>query len=368
MRKSAAFFCLLLGIGCGLWAAQAVPEGTKTIKIVPDPVFGQGVAWDTIFNPSLDKSLAFLPDGSFFRGSQREGKIYKFDPSGKLSKSFGRQGQGPGDLHGIMALDTLDGTLLVVYGGRRLSLFDLDGNFQNSLPVSGTIWDMAALRNGKIALVREISAGSDPKWFKGRYSVFILDVESGAEKEIASFDYAVPRGEFFIRITRFDRYPRLAKTGSNTLLLAYPASPEVLLYSLDAGKRGSFPLSLEPVKFTWDVLSFVMDFEHDAKGREIMTLNKNKVALPEYLPYHLGIAGDSEGRIAVFENGLAHMTHDVSFRLYAQNGRLLSINKIDPGEFELVQPQRFRNGYAYSWLTKKGGDGSFVFGRWKTGL
>jgi hypothetical protein len=365
MKKPKILTIAFLLLGWSIFSAGSAPEKIQTIKIIPDPAFGQDVAWDTIFNQSFDKSLAFLPDGSFYRGSNQEGKIYKFDAAGKIVKSFGRKGQGPGDLQGIADLDILDSTKLIAYGGRRLSLFDLDGNFQKSIPVSGAIWDMTALRNGKMALVREISAGSDPKWFKGRYSVFILDVESGTEKEIASFDYAVPRGEFFIRITQFDRYPRLAKTGPDTLLMAFPASPEVLLYSLDAEKRGSFPLNLDPVEFTWEVLSFVMDFDHEAKTREILTLNRNKVALPEYLPYHLGIAGDSEGRVAVFENGFAQKTRDVSFRLYAQNGKLLSINKIDPGAYDIVRPQRFWDGYGYSWLAKKDGDGTFVFGRWK---
>lgn len=89
---------------------------------------------------------------------------------------------------------------------------------------------------------------------------------------------------------------------------------------------------------------------------EASSLNKNwkRVALPEHLPYHLGIAGDKEGRIVVFENGYAWKTHDVSFRLYAPDGKLLSTYKIDPGEFEPARPPRFRNGYAYGWLTKKG--------------
>lgn len=368
MRKSAVFFCLLLAIGSGLRAAQAAPEGTKTIKIVPDPAFGQGVAWDTIFKKELDKYPAFLPDGGFFFGSSREGKIYKFDPSGRILGTIGRKGQGPGDLQGIAALDILDGTKLVVHEGRRLSLFDLDGNFQKNLSVSGAIWAMTALRNGKVALVREISAGSDPKWFKGRYSVLILDVGSGTEKEIASFDYAVPRGEFLIRITQFDRYVRLAKTDPGTLILAFPSSPEILLHSLDGEKSGSFKLEIEPVKFTWDILAFIMDFNHDAKSREIMTLNKSKVALPEYLPYHLGIAGDSEGRSIVYENSYARETRQVSFLVYSREGKLLTRIAIDPGPYEPVRPLGFQNGYAYGWLAEKDGDGTFVLGRWKTGF
>ncbi|MCX6559424.1 MAG: hypothetical protein NTZ26_02810 [Candidatus Aminicenantes bacterium] len=369
MRKTAIFTFAVCLLG---WSASLVgytPEKIQTIKIVPDPAFGQGVAWDTIFNQSLDKSLAFLPDGGFYRGSNQEGKIYKFDAAGKIVKSFGRKGQGPGDLLGVSALDILDGKFLVVFEGARfISLFDLAGTFIKKLPLNGAIYAMMALRNGKVALVRELAAGPDPKWFKGRYSVLSLDIESGTEKELASFDYAVPRGEFFIRITQFDRSPRLAKTTPDTLAMAFPSSPEILLYSLDGEKKGSFKLDIEPVKFTWDILSYVMDLDHDAQGLKIMTLNKSKVALPENLPYHLGIAGDSEGRIAVFENGFAQKTHDVSFRLYAQDGKLLSVNKIDPGAYDIVQPQRFQNGCAYSWLAKKDGDGSFVFGRWKTGL
>jgi hypothetical protein len=368
MKKAVILALFFFAFGSWPATAELAPERIQTIKIVPDPAFGQGVAWDTIFSQSLDKSLAILPDGSFYRGSNQEGKVYKFDATGKIVKSFGRKGQGPGDLMGIGALDVLDEkTLVVIEGARSLSLFDLDGNYVKKRPLNGTTWAMAALHNGKVALVREISAGPDPKWFKGRYSVLLLDVESGTEKEIASFDYEAPRGEFFIRITQFDRYVRLAKTGPDTLVMAFPSSPEILLYSLDGEKRGSFKLDIEPVKFTWDILSFVMDLDHDEKGRQMMNLNKSKVALPEYLPYHLGIAGDSEGRVVVHENGFARKTRQASFRLYTQDGKLLSVNKIDPGEYEAVQPQGFWKSYAYSWLAKKDGDGTFVFGRWKFG-
>ncbi|MDD8026217.1 MAG: hypothetical protein PHI34_06875, partial [Acidobacteriota bacterium] len=98
MRKAAFYalaFCFL-----GTWTATAgqTPEKIHTIKIVPDPAFGQGVAWDSIFRKETDVSLAFLPDGSFFLGCGREAKVYKFDAAGKIVSSFGRKGQGPGDL------------------------------------------------------------------------------------------------------------------------------------------------------------------------------------------------------------------------------------------------------------------------------
>lgn len=368
MKKMPVWLFLAIVLASGSASAGNAADELRTIKIVPDPGFGLGVAWDSIFNQGRDKSLVFLQDGSFYRGSNQEGKIYKFDAAGKIVKSFGRKGQGPGDLSGIASLDILDGKILVAFdGGRSLSLFDLEGNFIKKIALSGTIWAMNALRNGHVALVKEISAAADPKWFKGRFSVFSLDLETGAEKEFASFDYAVPQGEFFIRITQFDRYVRLAKAGPDTLVLAFPSTPEIFLYTLNGEKKGAFKLDIESVKFSWDILSFVMDLDHDEKGRQIMTLNKGKVALPEFLPYFLTVAGDSEGRIVLLENNYARKTYDVTLRIQAQDGKLLSRVRIEPGAFEAVPPFHFRNGYAYSWLAAKDGDGTFVFGRWKLG-
>jgi WD40 repeat protein len=163
--------CLSVSDRQSLFAQGQRPNSTAsdksgTIKIVPDPAFGTKTEWDTLFGtssmgpaPPTVKWTAFLPDGSFFRAATADGLVHKFDALGNLIKTFGHKGQGPGDLQNPAALDLLDAKILVVNdaGNRRLSLFDLDGNFLRTVKLgkggssTSSILTLAALAGNKIA-------------------------------------------------------------------------------------------------------------------------------------------------------------------------------------------------------------------------
>ncbi len=365
MRKPPAFTLFLsmtLAIGLG---AQTPSGNERVVKIAPDPAFGQGVAWDSIFKNGIDTALAFLPDGSFYLGCGREGRVHKFDSSGKSIATVGRKGQGPGDLQGIAGLCLLDGAKLAIHEGMRLSLFDAQGIFLKSFPLSGMHFGMAPLANGRIALNRDVSEKSDPKWSKGRNEVVLLNTADGREETIASFNYAIPRGEFSIRIVSFEPYARMAADGRGGIVLGVPTAPEIQIFSPKGIKQASFGLGLEPAKFTWDILAIVMDLDRNEEARKFMESKKSMIALPEYLPYFLSIAVDAEGRIIVTENHWAAKSREAAFRVYSREGKLLSRIRFESGAYEPVKPFAFHGGFAYGWLAEKDGDGTFVLGRWK---
>ncbi|MCK7540845.1 MAG: hypothetical protein MZV63_63120 [Marinilabiliales bacterium] len=96
---------------------------------------GAGTEWDALFKTTTDHWTRSCPTGPLFRTAAADGLVHKFDTTGNLVKTFGRKGQGPGDLQMPGALDVLDEKTLVVNdaGNRRLSLFDLDGNFMKTV-------------------------------------------------------------------------------------------------------------------------------------------------------------------------------------------------------------------------------------------
>jgi len=97
---------------------------------------GKSGAWDEaagthlLFEPA---DLTFAPSGDVFivEGHGRgEGRILKFDKSGKFLKSWGGNGTGPGQFDQPHSLLVRDGQLYAAdRNNRRVQIFDLDGRY-----------------------------------------------------------------------------------------------------------------------------------------------------------------------------------------------------------------------------------------------
>jgi hypothetical protein len=370
----AVVFLVAVGM-LGPGPQPGVPAAGKsgTVRIVADPGFGAGTEWDALFKTSTDTWTAFLPDGSFFRTAAADGLIHKFDAQGNLVKSFGRKGQGPGDLQIPGALDVLEAKTLVVNdaGNRRLSLFDLGGNFLRTIKLgeggvsTSSVLTLAALGGTKIVCAVYEGLTGPPDVIAARYRILIKDLEDGRETELAVFDWEKPRSKFMVRVMEWEPAVFLAKAGSDRVLVAFSGSPEIAFFSFSGEKLASFTLEAERTKITWKHLEFAVGADKDPKNIAFLEKNKADIKLLEYLPYYLRLALDPEGRILVYDNNPARFSRDVSFRAFTTAGRLLASVKIDPADYEPVMPVRFWKDFAYAYLTKTGGDGSFAFARFK---
>lgn len=345
-----------------------------TVKIALDPAFGADTGWDALFDQRSDKWSAFLPDGSFFRTAAADGQVHKFDPQGRLLKTFGRKGQGPGDLLNPGALAVLDGKILVVNdaGNRRLSLFDLDGTFlkivkaAEAVGIPQPVLSLAALDGGKIVLVVQEQRTSPPNVTAFRYRVLLKSLEDDSpDKELAVFDWERPTSKFMIRVMEWEPTVFVAKAGHDKVIVACSGTPEVAFFSRSGEKLSFFSLDAERTKITWKHLEFAMRADENPKNMSFVAQNKADIRLPEYLPLYSRLALDADGHIIVYDFNAAHFSRDASFKVFTMEGRELAEVKIAPGEYESVMPVHFWREFAYAYLTKKGGEDSFVFARFK---
>lgn len=83
------------------------------------------------------RSLALLPDGRFAVADGQPQEVRVFAADGAHQRTFGGEGEGPGDLAGLQGVMTdPDGLLRVPeQGNARMSLFDPDSGFVSSLPL-----------------------------------------------------------------------------------------------------------------------------------------------------------------------------------------------------------------------------------------
>ena len=82
-------------------------------------------------------AIALAPDGRFFVLDRQQTRVYTFSASGKLERSFGKRGAGPGELSQFtMDLLYTSGQLAVIDAlNQRISLFTADGTLVHSRPL-----------------------------------------------------------------------------------------------------------------------------------------------------------------------------------------------------------------------------------------
>jgi hypothetical protein len=84
------------------------------------------------------------------------GEIFVYDPKGRVVRTFGRAGEGPGEFSDQVSLVVGQGDTLYVLDGpqARLSVFTADGEFVRSFSVSSQIRSYALVDNGGLLFSR----------------------------------------------------------------------------------------------------------------------------------------------------------------------------------------------------------------------
>jgi len=371
MKRHFVFASLILMASAGLCSDLLTAYMKGEIKLAPDAAFGAKTPWDMYFNGAKDTSLAFLPDGSFFRTSFKDGKVFKFNESGDKVAEFGRKGQGPGDLNSPASIDILDGELLVVNdsGNRRICGFDLTGKSLDIIKPEYVVSSVVPLKDGKILVVAQ---DKQSDFFNKFYRVLIRDLKTGAEKEVAAFKDVKPRSPIFIKNEYFDGAVHVARVGNDRFLIGYSKSPEIALYTLAGEKKSSFNVEIFQERIIFEHLEFMM--KPDPKNKEemegyrkVIVANKDKIQLPEFHQYYLGLTVDSDDHILLFLNKLAQKSYEIAFQAYSLDGKLLATVKVDPGDYKVLNPSSlaFRGKYVFASLEKKDAEGSQILARVK---
>lgn len=156
--------CILVLCSLGLACSQGdkpdadieVVDGIALVHNVETPLFPNrtvvfeeelGISSeDEAGNIILFQPSQFTVDdlGNIYICDQQDFVIKVFDPQGKLIRSFGKKGEGPGEFQGILGMSFLpDGRMLLTDTSlRRSNLFDGSGNFLSSHKWRGFLLDL----------------------------------------------------------------------------------------------------------------------------------------------------------------------------------------------------------------------------------
>jgi len=290
-----------------------------TIKLEPDPDFGKGVEWDSLFFDER-KEIIVASDGSIFVASSPTHNIFKFNNQGALIGTYGRKGNGPGDLYHPHCHSILDGKFLVIgeYAlKRRISIFDFSGKCVKVLKTNHSCFGAVALKNNHVAYYTQKGGpGTKKGEFFNRASIIINNMNTGKEIQIDS--YKLTSRHILLETgggigTKFLGELYLHQTGDGNLLVGVSNSKDVKIYSPEGKLLKTFRLRMQPVPVTDDyfeetINSMLKSLQTSQMPSEIYKrLEKNikKTVLNdlfgEYLPYYRQVLVDSEGNILFFK-------------------------------------------------------------------
>jgi len=326
------------------------------IKLEADPHFGQKTSEDgSIYDTRCD--FIRTPDGSFFIAATTEHCLYRFSAEGKFVGKYGQKGQGPGDLYFPGDLSVLDDRYLVIgeYAtSRRISLFDLEGNFAKLLKTDRNALTTVALKDSKIAYITFTYGPMENQTQELTTILILKDAESGEEAVI--YEYKARRkfissGGGRIVVDAGFGEMLITPTKDGNLLVGMTRSDELKVFSPDGELLRSFRLKTDPVRVTRDYIQRYKDFtiqngrERGWGQRQIDAIKKTPYEdmFGKYLPYFKQILVDSEGNILVFirTGCIGDCSH--VFQVYSPEGEYICEVTIDNGIYDVIIDRRFKN-------------------------
>jgi hypothetical protein len=340
--KTEKYLCIFgLLIGCTLALSAGVDPSSDLFKsgevrfekefVLDDDSMPQDVFF---VNPS---TVSCDPEGSIYVVDSGAKNIKKFDAQGKFLKTFGREGQGPGEFGGLY-YSTFAKDRLVVWdsGNRRLCSFTADGDYIESMNIpydAGSVRMLRGFPSGEIAVEMEKNYRRDPdKPQECRIDLYAPDLK---------FVRTIYRRELWRK-----KYIRTKEYGTTTLYFPYCADvrwavlPDVRLvigysdeYAADIfdqnGKKistishdaESVPVSGKDKRDYFDSLSFYRAGERLKEVPEYIT---KFTEFPKHMPVYKNILVDSGGNIWVVLNRGNQEEGGKVIDVFSQDGSFVS--------------------------------------------
>jgi len=105
------------------------PGSPKSLILTEDLCIAEDEVGDFIF--SVIRTIEVDDEGNIYVADSKEVCVKVFDKNGKHIRTFGKKGQGPGEIQFFSRVHMFAGKEVMIYdrGNNRLSFYSLDGEF-----------------------------------------------------------------------------------------------------------------------------------------------------------------------------------------------------------------------------------------------
>ncbi|MCK4761404.1 MAG: 6-bladed beta-propeller [Candidatus Aminicenantes bacterium] len=317
---------------------------TGEAELSADTSYGVGTNWKEIFADEY-KEMAVAENGSAYVVNPAGHNVLKFDESGTFQKKFGEKGQEDGKLFFPSSISILDGQKLLVTDyadNRKLTRFDLDGNFKQVVRTEKAIYSMVPLVDDRVAyLCQERLHSRDRDETDRKISVFIKDIKTGEEIEATSHVVRDPsfiniEGKFRISLYAYYKGDVFIESSKGNLLVGVSNRSSIDIYSpADGSKTGSIDLKIKPRKVT---PAFVKKFQ-DAqiakcskrkdwlhfKTKFLEKISAAEDFFDEYLPFYQKLLTDQQGNLLILNetSPFEEKQNKIELRAYSATGQFI---------------------------------------------
>lgn len=216
--------------------------------------------------------------------------VYKFDKKGKYISSFGRKGQGPGEVQYVLffEIDSRDRIIISDPRRKKVYYFNNEGKLIEGISYAPDFYEMFPLENGKYLFIRYLP---DIENMQLSESLRICNSDFDERKELdASFTSRSSRG---IRVS--SPIFEWKVSGGKIYSVNEQRGYEILVYDLEGALIRKIRREYDP-----------LDYPEDLKKKYLeMYGTSQKIDFPENLSPIQSFFVDDEGRIFVmtYEKG-----------------------------------------------------------------
>lgn len=262
-------------------------EKEFSIDLARDDIGKMGLANVTIFDVDSEGNIYFVSS------RLKKNCIYKFDKGGNFITSFGRRGQGPGEIQGIweFGIDSQDNIIISDHRNRKTIIFNNDGNLIKETRFGLEMSGMFPLENGKyIAECRFIDSADD--YFLRRYILYSSEFEEIKKLDIHKFPNPLKKGKRGIGDPVF-----ICKISSGNIYIGNEdRGYEILKYDLEGNLLRKIRKEYKQVEVSEEL---------KIKLKKLYESANTKVWFPKYWAPYDSFFPDNEGRLFVktYEEG-----------------------------------------------------------------
>ena len=341
---------------------------TGKIRFIPELIIDDKSFPEDIFFVS-PIGICFDDKNNIYVCDFRANNIQVFDPSGKFTKTIGRQGQGPGEFEMPFHIAICKDRLVVwELGNRRISVLNPGGEFIKSVQIAryeGRPRKIRALPNGDFVFETvKTNFGNNEKPQECIIEIYSPDLEP---KKTLSTQEVWENKYIFTPINTNVPQPYTPRvywdvSPEGKIFIGFSEDYIIDIYDNEKGRLSSFSHEYEPVKITEE------DKKNWFAGMTTTTPSGIKQGAPDYIvkstkfpkykPPYNHIMVDGEGNVLVFPYQKDNVKDVKSFDAFDPQGKFINNVQIE-GDITFPSLTRVTARGNYFWFIEQDEEGLY---------
>ena len=257
--------------------------------------------------------------------------IFKFNGNGKYVESFGRFGQGPGEMELVYNFRINDRSEILISDVRqkKIIVLNLDGDFINKFPIAPNHFMATLLENGNILAMKSIF---DPEEGVTESPIVICNKDL-KDIKVLHQGQKLPnwvRAKKINGIGLYTNFYPWSIVKGNIYIGSVGDEYEFLVFDQDGNLQNKIRKEYKPMKVPDHIKEKVIKMFENHEVLKQMNINvMDKVYFPEYMPPFQYFFTDDEARLYVMTYEKGEGPRDYIFDIFNREG--FFINRISLG-------------------------------------